>query len=176
MILTVDILKNICKFADIEQLAVFVEPLNKSMDDFAITTILRARHFIAQIAHESGSFHYVQELASGEAYEGRKDLGNIYTGDGVKFKGRGLIQITGRDNYRQLSNSLFGNSILLNKPEILETPKFAVESACWFWQTHGLNELADADNIELITRRINGGLNGLKERENFYERTKKFII
>ena len=95
--------------------------------------------FIAQIGHESGQLKYSEEIASGKAYEGRKDLGNTQQGDGVKFKGRGLIQITGRFNYIQLSKDL-GEDFIKN-PELLSTPKYAVQSACWFWNKNKLNDL-----------------------------------
>ena len=175
MTLTVEILKNICPYASTANLQKYIDPLNEYMDAFAINTPLRVRHFIAQVAHESGSFNYVVELADGSAYEGRKDLGNIYAGDGVKFKGRALIQITGRDNYRKCSQALLGNDMLLNDPTLLEEPQLAVEAACWFWQTHGLNLIADTDNINLITNRINGGYKGLASRLDFYKKAKQFI-
>ncbi|WP_212590530.1 glycoside hydrolase family 19 protein [Williamwhitmania taraxaci] len=145
------------------------------MANFEISTPLRIRHFIAQLAHESGSFQYVREIASGNAYEGRKDLGNVNAGDGVKFKGRGLIQITGRANYEKCSLALFGDRRLLDNPELLELPDNAVKSAAWFWQSHGLNALADKDDIRAITKRINGGYNGLVDRMAFYDIAKTSI-
>ena len=110
------------------KIATYLPILNKYMTEYKIDTILRQTAFIAQLLHESGNFVYVKELASGSAYEGRKDLGNIEKGDGVKFKGRGLIQITGRDNYKQLSKD-FGVDLIAH-PELLETPDLAVRSAC----------------------------------------------
>lgn len=150
--------------------------LDKYMPLYGINSLRRIRHFLAQLAHESGSFIYVREIASGEKYEGRKDLGNVIKGDGKKFKGRGLIQITGRANYEKCSVAIFGDKRLLDNPELLELPEWAVVSACWFWKTHGLNEIADTDNIQAVTRKINGGLNGLDSRKAFYERAKKIII
>jgi putative chitinase len=176
MELTKEILKKIAPYASMANIEKYIEPLNRFMVDFAINTAIRQRHFIAQAAHESGSFNYVLEQDSGAAYEGRRDLGNIYAGDGIKFKGRGWFQITGRNNYKKCSNDLLGNDQLLNDPTVLEQPNLAVESACWYWQTHGLNEIADTDNIELITHRINGGLNGFEQRKQFYEKCKLFII
>lgn len=153
--------------------SVFLVPLNNAMEQFEINTPARRAAFLAQLAHESGSFRYVKELASGKAYEGRKDLGNTEPGDGVKFKGRGLIQITGRANYAACSKALFGDqSILLDHPEMLETVVAACESAAWFWKTNGLNELADAGNFLRITKRINGGANGLDDRLAFHDRAK----
>ena len=143
----------------------FLEPLNAAMREFHINTPERQAAFLAQIAHESGELRYVKELASGAAYEGRVSLGNTQPGDGMKFKGRGLIQITGRANYAACSAALYdGPDVLIQHPELLETVSGACRSAAWYWQTRGLNELADAGNFERITRRINGGLNGLADR------------
>lgn len=150
--------------------AMFCEPLNAAMAEFGIDTPARQAAFLAQIAHESGSLRYVRELASGIAYEGRLKLGNTHPGDGVRFKGRGLIQITGRDNYRAASIALFGDYRLLNDPALLEETENACRSAAWFWHSHGLNALADVGDFERITRRINGGLNGLQDRNAYYAR------
>lgn len=133
----------------------------------------REAAFIAQIAHESGSLRYVQEIASGEAYEGRKDLGNTQPGDGKKFKGRGLIQITGRSNYKAVSDALKYDFV--NKPEDLELPGPACFSAAWFWQQAGLNRLADIEAFEKITKRINGGLNGYDDRLKHWELAKQVL-
>ena len=97
----------------------FCEPLNNAMEKYSINTLLREAAFLAQVGHESGRLFYVKEIASGKAYEGRKDLGNTKVGDGVKFKGRGLIQITGRTNYKQCGTDL--KLDLLTHPELLET-------------------------------------------------------
>lgn len=173
--LTLQILKDICTRGSVVNIQRFVEPLNRHMQAFGIDTLLRIRQFIAQIAHESGEFRYVQEIASGQAYEGRRDLGNTQPGDGVKFKGRGLIQITGRSNYQRCSLALFGDKRLLDKPELLEQPDYAVRSACWFWKANSLNALADKDDIRAVTRRINGGFNGIEHRAQLYERAKLYI-
>lgn len=133
----------------------------------------REAAFIAQIAHESGSLRYVEEIASGEAYEGRKDLGNTQPGDGKKFKGRGLIQITGRSNYETVGKAL-GYNFILN-PENLELPGPACFSAAWFWQDRGLNRLADIEAFEKITRKINGGINGLVDRMAHWELAKEVL-
>ena len=117
----------------------YLEWLNYFMPKYAIDSDKQVAAFIAQIGHESGQLRYVEELASGKAYEGRKDLGNTQQGDGVKFKGRGLIQITGRFNYIQLSKDL-GEDFIKN-PELLSTPKYAVQSACWYWNKNKLNDL-----------------------------------
>lgn len=151
----------------------FCAPLNIAMGEFEISTPARQAAFIAQIAHESGQFRYVRELASGAAYEGRIDLGNTMKGDGVRFKGRGLIQVTGRANYKACGAALGLDLILY--PELLEQPMYACRSAGWFWKSRGLNELADAGDQIKITRRINGGTNGLAERLAYFEIAKKVI-
>ena len=148
----------------------FVAPLNAAMHEFHINSPLRQAAFIAQIAHESGELRYVEEIASGIAYEHRKDLGNTQPGDGMKFKGRGLIQITGRNNYAECGKAL-GVDLITN-PELLETNNLACRSAAWFWASHGLNDLADKGDFERITKRINGGLNGYQERLVYHARAK----
>lgn len=147
--------------------------LNECAKGYDINTPLRMAHFLAQVCHESGEFRYVKELASGMAYERRKDLGNVYAGDGPLYKGRGYMQLTGRNNYTRYEKDS-GNAVVKN-PKLLETPKLAMDSACWFWKTRGLNELADKDNLTLVTKRVNGGLNGFKEREKYLLRAKKAL-
>ncbi|WP_312049251.1 glycoside hydrolase family 19 protein [Acinetobacter courvalinii] len=124
---------------------------------------LRLAHFMAQLAHESGNFRYMEEIASGRAYEGRKDLGNTEKGDGTRYKGRGPIQLTGRANYRKYGRAL--GIDFENNPEIVALPSIGMLVACKYWFDNGLNELADKDDINLITRRINGGFNGLDDRK-----------
>lgn len=156
--------------------AAFVAPLNDAMDEFRIDTPARQAAFLAQIAHESGDLRYTCEIASGERYEGRRDLGNTQPGDGVRYKGRGLIQITGRDNYRACSVGLYGYADrLLSAPELLEQIGPACRSAAWFWDDHGLSELADTGSFKTITRIINGGFNGLHERLAAWQRAKEVL-
>jgi putative chitinase len=122
----------------------------------------RLAHFLGQLIHESGSFRYMEEIASGAAYEGRADLGNRESGDGKRFKGRGPIQITGRANYRY-----FGRKIgidLERHPEIAAKPSIGLHLALEYWADRKLNALADTDSLEAITRKINGGTNGLSDR------------
>jgi putative chitinase len=194
MTITSEILKKICPHIRKDAELMYPQRLNDALPKWEINTLPRVRMFIAQVAHESGSFRYTREIASGQAYEGRNDLGNIFPGDGVKFKGRGVIQVTGRSNYQSCSLALFGDNRLLLNPDILATPQYAIESACWYWKTRLLNDLCDKpedwekvilkDNgltkrytkIQWITRKINGGLNGINEREEFYERAKKFLV
>lgn len=156
---------------------VFLNSLNSAMAEFGIDTPIRQAAFIAQIAHESGSLRYVREIASGKAYEGRADLGNTQPGDGVKFKGRGLLQITGRANYAACSSDLYdGPDFLIQHPEVLETVSGACRSAAWFWKKHNLNKWADAKDIDGVSDMVNrgrktqpyGDANGFKERFAFY--------
>lgn len=171
--ITLDDLKAICPLTKAGLLALYVEPLSDAMREFNIDNPAREAAFIAQIAHESGCFRYVKELASGQAYEGRHDLGNIQSGDGVRFKGRGLIQITGRTNYYQCGNALGAD--LTARPELLEQPGYACRSAAWFWATHSCNELADLGDFVRITRKINGGTNGLAERIALHEKAQEVL-
>lgn len=158
----------------VKNVGLIVEHLNAAMRSYGISeTPLREAAFIAQIAHESGSFRYTQEIASGEAYEGRTDLGNVERGDGVRFKGRGYIQITGRANYKACGEAL--GLDLIEHPELLETTANACRSAAWFWYMKGLNELADKGDFLAITKRINGGTNGWKERMAFFDRAKQVL-
>lgn len=149
----------------------FCDPLNVAMSFYDINTLQRQAMFLAQVGHESGRLVYVRELASGKEYEGRKDLGNTIAGDGVRFRGRGLIQITGRYNYGLLSKE-FGIDLIAN-PMQLENPYYAAKSAGWFWKTHGCNELADKGAFSRITMKINGGLNGQLDREMLYDRARE---
>ena len=153
--------------------AAFLAPLNATMLEFGITTLARQASFLSQVGHESGQLRYVHELASGQAYEGRADLGNTQRGDGVRFRGRGLLQVTGRANYAACGKAL--GMDLLAKPELLEQAVNACRSAGWFWQTRGLNALADAGDQERVTRRINGGVNGLAERLALYQKARKVL-
>lgn len=140
----------------------YAKPLADAMQEFGITTLQRQAAFLAQVAHESGSLRYVRELASGEAYEGRADLGNTEPGDGPRYKGRGLMQITGRSNYAACGQAL--GLDLIAHPELLEEPVNACRSAGWFWRTRSLNQYADHNTFTALTKAINGGFNGLEER------------
>jgi putative chitinase len=162
---------------------VFIEVLNSAMARHAINTPLRVAAFLAQIGHESGQLQYVRELGS-DQYLSKYDTGVLAArlgnspepdGDGQHYRGRGLIQITGRNNYSQCSLGLFGDERLLATPELLEQPQWAAESAAWFWERNGLNELADRDQFNSITRRINGGLNGLQDRLQLWARARAVL-
>ena len=156
------------------------------MKRYGITNPLERAHFLAQAAHESGGFAWVKEFASGAAYEGRADLGNTKKGDGVKFKGRGYIQITGRANYQAYQNYLIkkgDKTDIMSNPKILETPYYAADSAAYWWthlsrssdQSTNIKKLANAGssvaNVTAVSKRVNGGTNGLadrKQRFNYY--------
>jgi len=135
-----------------------------------ISTPLRAAHLLGQLAHESAGFSTTEEFASGAAYEGRADLGNDHAGDGVRYKGRGLIQLTGRANYRRFGR-IVGVDLEAN-PALAAEPRLSLTIACAYWQAHGLNAPADADDLVAITRAINGGLNGIAERRAALARAK----
>lgn len=129
---------------------------NKYACQYEVTNPKRVAAFLAQTIVESASFTATREFASGSAYEGRKDLGNIYPGDGKRYKGRGYIQITGRTNYSACSKALFGDATLLDNPDLLATPQYAMQSALWFWKDRDLNALADIQYFFTISVRING--------------------
>lgn len=144
--------------------------------EFAIDTPLREAAFFAQTAYESDRYCALEEYASGDAYDTRVDLGNTpeKDGDGRAYKGRGIIQLTGKTNYRKCSLALLGTEELLAKPEKVATNlALAVRSAGWYWNAKGLNKLADQADFEGLTRRINGGLNGYADRWMFYQRARR---
>lgn len=145
--------------------------LNITMQRYEITTPLRKAHFLAQLGHESDGFNTNEEYASGAAYEGRRDLGNTQPGDGVRFKGRGLIQVTGRANYGECGRALGVD--LIASPQRLADFDLACLSAGWYWDTRNLNPYADRDDVLTITRIINGGTNGLADRRDYLARAKR---
>lgn len=160
---------------------VFAPVLNAAMGKFGIVTPARQAAFIAQVGHESGQLRYVRELGS-DKYLSKYDTGALAArlgntpaadGDGQKYRGRGLIQITGMDNYLRCGEAL--GLDLVNHPDQLEQPQYAAASAAWFWQQKGLNTLADRGEFETITRRINGGLNGQAERLVLWGRASKVL-
>lgn len=154
----------------------YSEAIAAKMLVYGIDTPLRIAHFLAQVGHESAELRYCEEIASGEAYEGRKDLGNTQSGDGRRFKGRGLIQLTGRANYVAYSKARGIDYTTDEGAKLVATdPDAAVDVACWFWSTHKLNQWADKDDVTTITKRINGGLNGFDDRKAKLQRAKFFI-
>lgn len=166
-----------------KQAGVFASALTLAMDKYQITTRLRMAAFIAQVGHESGQFRYVRELG-GDQYLSKYDTGPLAKrlgntpeadGDGQKYRGRGLIQVTGRDNYLACSKALFGDDRLLRTPELLEQAEWACKSAAWFWNSRSLNALADKGDQVGICKRINGGLNGLDDRLRLYSRAMEVL-
>ena len=165
--ITKEMIREIAPNSKEEIISPLVGYLNEYMPDqkYQVNTWLRVCHFLAQAAHESASFRTLEEYASGAAYEGRKYLGNTQKGDGVRYKGRGIFQLTGRANYRQIGNLI--DTDLENNPELAETPKVSVLTALEYWRSRNLNALADADDIMGITRKINGGTNGFDDRRRY---------
>lgn len=138
--------------------------------EYDIVSRLRLAHWIAQVGHESGSFRFVREIWRPTPQQRRYDpptrlariLGNVSAGDGFRYRGRGLIQLTGRYNY-----ALFGRALglpLVERPELAESPEASAQVACEYWAQRKLNVLADRDDVRGITRRINGGFNGFQDR------------
>lgn len=175
----------------------FLHYINDTCDKFLIHTPIRQLCFLAQVGHESGGLFFTEELASGDAYEGRTDLGNTNLGDGVRYKGRGLIQITGRANYKAVGDALGADfvtnpTLLAGKNIKVCTPdqlRFAAMSAGWFWNDRKLNDSADKiiistlieegtnlQNFITITKKINGGTNGLADRINRYRIGVKYFL
>lgn len=170
-----------------------VEWINKLCPTYEIDSPHEFAHFLAQACHESDHFKTTREYASGKAYEGRQDLGNKFPGDGVRFRGRGIFQTTGRANYVQLGLKKGQRDLFVNTPELLEQPEYAVWSACEYWKTRGLNDIANhPDNdilkkkykgkilnlspIEFISYTVNGGTNGMADRKKFYTKAKQVLI
>ena len=179
--ITAQQLKAICPTATMSNINRALKPLNDTLVRFNVKTPLRIAHFIAQVAHESGAFQYLKEIASGAAYDtGRlaARLGNTpeADGDGQKYKGRGYIQLTGTSNYRLFDEFTGRKHDLMNHPERLEQPDLAMLAAGWYWSRNDLNRLADRDDLLSITKRINGGTNGLEDRRNYLKNAKKVLL
>jgi putative chitinase len=154
---------------------------------FNINTVNRILAFFPNILQESGDFFYTEELASGIAYEGRKDLGNLLKGDGKLFKGRGLGQTTGRKNYQAFTDfvkkELKENVDFIKNPELLVEPKWAVLSAFFFWKQNGLEQYADEGDFQAVCAIWNTGrdttpttkINGWNDRVKRYEKVIKWL-
>lgn len=180
--------------------ALYVEHLARAMDRYAINTPLRMAHFLAQVGHESGRLRHTKEVWGPTAAQLRYErdfnapwptspaeakrpefaknrlaynLGNVVEGDGKRFMGRGLIQLTGRSNYKQMSQATGVDVVAI--PQLVEFPDLATLSAAWFWDSRGLNRFADVDDFLTVTKRINGGTNGLADRENLL-RSAKLVL
>lgn len=161
----------------------WAEPLNAAMAIFAIDTPVRSAAFLAQIAHESGRLAHVRELwgptPTQLRYEGRADLGNTQPGDGFRYRGRGLIQVTGRANYASardgLAQFVTGVPDFEAQPEALEIPRWAALSSAHFWHRIGGNAIAESGDFTRLTRRINGGTNGLADRVALHEGARRAL-
>lgn len=194
MVLTIDQLTNLVPACPAAQLKLLAPLMAAILPLYHIDTAARIGGFIAETAYESSNYTAFTEYASGAAYEGNKNLGNIYPGDGIKFKGRGLIQITGRNNYHDCSQAIYGDLRLLTTPTLLSEPDGAVRSACWYWTTPRLKDgssiLTFCDQPETYTHiwnqhswskiqwlsiLVNGGLNGIAQRTANYQRAQKIL-
>ena len=180
MQITNDQLKKIYPLSKEENRQKYLGWLNHYAEIYGINTFERWCAFLAQIGHESVQLKYVEEIASGEAYEGRLNLGNVHKGDGKKYKGRGLIHVTGRGNYTAFEKWIIDVPIgcdFLESPELLKEPQYAVLSAFWFWSVNLLNRFCTLkeDDFITLTKRINGGLNGYTDRYNIWKRAMEVL-
>lgn len=146
------------------------EVLRPTLEEYGITTRLRIAHFLGQTCHESAGFRTTEEFADGSAYEGRMDLGNIHPGDGQRYKGRGLLQLTGRANYRKCGETL--GIDLEGQPALAAAPALSLRIACEYWTRRGANDASDEDDLIRVTRLVNGGLNGLEGRRTYTSKAK----
>lgn len=160
----------------------YLPHFNRFFAKYNVATPQRIAAFLAQIAEESGSLRYVEEIASGKAYEYRRDLGNLdeqalliahqnHTTTGRFYKGRGLIQITGYYNHVKVGKAL--GIPTDTQPSLLCQPEYAVQSALWYWDTHNCNALADVNAFSKITRAINGGLTNYSARVEHWKTAKR---
>ena len=160
----------------------YLHYINKYLDVFEINTPLRASHFIAQCCHETAGFKFMKEQGKVNYFlkydKGSlaKMLGNTKKGDGWKYRGRGFLMLTGRANFQSYQNSEYCKGDIMSNPELLEGQNGSVKSGMWWWFTHGLNELADKDDIVKITKKVNGGLNGIDDRKNWFGICKKVLL
>jgi putative chitinase len=190
-LITKDQLKVILSNAKPENIDKYHDPLQKALTHYSINSPLRIAHFIAQVAQESGSFRYNEEIwpnptlnpqgvaTKGSSwqlkYEGNTGLGNTQPGDGYRFRGRGLIQLTGRANYTSYGKFIQRDLTSGTNSDLVGQPALAVDAAGWFWNTRNLNSYADKDDVLSITKRINGGTLGLEERKAFLVKAKKAL-
>ena len=178
--ISVEVLRWIFKRAKQKDLLMFFQVFEQYKTFANLTTPVRIAGFLSQIGHETNQFLWLSELASGQAYEGRKDLGNIKLGDGKRFKGRGYIQLTGRSNYQAFQEWVIKNQKaifdeqqepipnFIQNPELIATHRWAMLSAIFFWQNKKMNQYADAMDIKQMTKIVNGGLKGFEERKQYW--------
>jgi putative chitinase len=164
-----------------DRVAAMMPGINLTLEKFDITTPLRMAHFFGQILHESGGFRYLREIWGPTDAQRRYEppsrlaerLGNTQPGDGARYMGRGVIQLTGRYNYGQFSEAMGVDFV--SRPELVETPQYAVSVAGWYWQTRKINGPADRDDLIRVTRLVNGGTNGLADRRHYYQRARQVL-
>jgi len=179
--------------------AAWYEPLCEALPQYEINTVERVAAFIAQCSHESGGFSVLEEnlnyraatlsklwpqrfppgvaeqyagkpeMIANKTYGGRMGNGSEETGEGYKYRGRGILQLTGKDNYKTCSQALFQDGSLLEDPDLLLDPYYAIHSACWFWNKNKLNQFADSGDLTTMTKKINGGTIGLEDRIKHYD-------
>lgn len=151
-----------------------LKDLNACLNRYQINTPARMRHFLSQIAHESCGLRWLKELSDGMAYENRRDLGNTQPGDGPKYKGAGTIQLTGRANYQAFSQAIGDPRIMEGCDYVAATYPFT--SAGHWWKVNNMNALCDSGaSVEQVTKRVNGGYNGLKDRQAYYDKARQII-
>jgi putative chitinase len=147
--------------------------LAATLESYDITSRLRIAHFLGQTCEESAGYRTTEEFASGREYEGRQDLGNTQKGDGPRYKGRGLLQLTGRANYADYGKALGVD--LVNNPTLAAQPALSLKIACEYWKRHDINADCDRDDAQAVTRKVNGGLNGLSDRIAFTQKAKTAV-
>jgi putative chitinase len=147
--------------------------LAATLESYDITSRLRIAHFLGQTCEESAGYRTTEEFASGKEYEGRTDLGNTQKGDGPRYKGRGLLQLTGRANYADYGKALGVD--LVNNPTLAAQPALSLKIACEYWKRHNINADCDRDDVQAVTRKVNGGLNGLTDRIAFTQKAKAAV-
>jgi putative chitinase len=174
MLITESMIRAIAPKSKAEIVSGIVPALNAELPKIGVTTPLRLAHFIAQAAHETAGFKTLTEYwgptPAQKRYEGRADLGNVKRGDGKRYMGRGIFQITGRANYKTIGAKL--GLDLEGNPALAADPEVSVKTACEYWRSRGMNRLADADDMRAVTKRINGGYNGLADREAYLAKAK----
>jgi putative chitinase len=172
--LTAEMLQAIMPDAPPAKVREYLPLVRAAMAEANITTPLRQAGFLAQLGHESDQFRSLNEYGDGLRYEGSKVLGNTVPGDGPRFKGRGPIQLTGRDNYTRAGKAL--KLDLVNHPELAAEPGNGFRIAAWYWADRGLNSAADAQDLEGMTRKIQGALGGLPARAQLYARALQVLL
>jgi putative chitinase len=161
-----DALRHVCPNLSPDRAKVIARGLGEAFQKYDINTSGRAAMAVAQFAHESDRFRTSEEYASGSAYEGRRDLGNTQSGDGKRFKGRGRIMVTGRTNYAAVHSAQDVDCV--SSPTLLAKSPNSELASAWWWSSHGCNGFADRNDFIGLTRRINGGTNGLADRQSLY--------